>query len=57
MIVKYDLPADVARCDGKLIPDCLDCVRRTSRIDHPWQTWFSPTPKDGKCEHRINPVG
>lgn len=52
------LPADVARCDGRawpgfgIEPECIDCLRRTDRIDHPRQVWMAP-PAQVPCQMRI----
>lgn len=67
---RYELPADVSRCDGRtkyastatviteLHDQCVSCLRRTSRIDHPQQSWFYDPPEfsdNGQCPYRAAP--
>ena len=47
------LPADVARCLGTDLPECMACRRRTDP-PHERQTWTGPWEIPGvPCEMRI----
>ena len=47
------LPADVARCIGTDLPECVTCRRRTDP-PHERQVWTGPWELEGvPCEMRI----
>ena len=47
------LPADVARCIGADLPECVTCRRRTDP-PHERQVWTGPWELEGvPCEMRI----
>jgi hypothetical protein len=47
------LPADVARCIGTDLPECVTCRRRTDP-PHERQVWTGPWELEGvPCEQRI----